>query len=212
MHLTVSELRSRWPELSERLLATFHARQLPLPTAPGAPPTADPAGDRIDVASLPDSALRALCTARGLHCSGDHDSLLAHLRPTTAGAPPGHFDFSLPTTPQLRALLSALGAASDGNSTALAHRAALTWARRGSFLPPDNTPAVAGAPTPAAPAAAPGAVATPTATIAPALAPVVRPAHVVRNADGTWRRPRGAARKNCSWNAIRGAWVPSLPH
>ena len=65
---------------------------------------------------------------------------------------------------------------------------------------------------PAAPAAAPGAVATSTATIAPALAPVVRPAHVVRNADGTWRRPRGAARKNCSWDAIRGAWVPSLPH
>ena len=211
MHLTISELRSRWPELSERLLSTFHARQLPVHTTPDAPAATIPPGNRIDVATLPDSALQALCTAQGHRHSSDRSALLSRLRPATSDAPLGHFDFSLPTAPQLRALLSALGASCTGNASVLAHRTALTWARRGAVFSASNAPGSLNDSTAATPAATPTSASANAADSVPTLAPIIRPAHVVRNEDGTWRRPRGAARKNCSWDCKRGAWVPALP-
>ena len=106
----------------------------------------------------------------------------------------------------------ALGAGCGGNSAALPHRAAPTWARRGAFFPAGCTPAAAGASLTAVTAAAPSGAPAAAAGRVPTLAPIVRPAHVVRNGGSTWRRPRGAARKNCFWDSVRGAWVPSLPH
>ena len=91
---------------------------------------------RIAVGGLPDAARRTLLTARGLDPGGARGALLHRLRPPAPDAPMGHCDFSLPSPPQLRSLLVALGASCDGSSAVLSHRSALIWAKRGAMPPP----------------------------------------------------------------------------